>query len=263
MEYAIANVSVIPLRREPEHRSEMVSQILFGECFRILEQRKNWCHVVLEYDGYEGWLDIRMTQRIEADKILQTGQPGLRYTSCIYNTVKLMETGSSFTVPIGSSLPFYSEKERTFKLGDDLFLLNEGEVHPVVEEKNLRQSIVADAMKYLRSPYLWGGRGPMGIDCSGFTQVVYKLSGIVIPRDASVQAKLGEEVKVPEEALPGDLAFFANAGGKTVHVGLLLGNGRIIHASGRVRIDFIDHAGILNVETHEYSHHLQWIKKII
>jgi len=118
-------------------------------------------------------------------------------------------------------------------------------------------------MMYLNAPYLWGGRSPFGIDCSGFTQVIYKLNGFKLPRDASQQATIGETLSFIEESESGDLAFFDNEEGNIIHVGIMLENNNIIHASGKVRIDKIDHQGIFNSETNTYSHRLRLIKKIL
>ena len=112
-------------------------------------------------------------------------------------------------------------------------------------------------------PYLWGGKSTFGIDCSGLTQQVYKLGGYELPRDAYQQAELGEVLSFVEEAEPGDLAFFDNADGKIIHVGIILGDYKIIHAHGKVRIDPFDSNGIFNTDSQKYSHKLRFIKKVI
>ncbi|NTW32657.1 MAG: C40 family peptidase, partial [Bacteroidetes bacterium] len=123
--------------------------------------------------------------------------------------------------------------------------------------------IVENAYMYLDAPYLWGGRSPFGIDCSGFVQMVYKLIGIRLPRDASQQASQGTTINFLSEAVPGDIAFFDNEDGIIVHTGIIINNGQIIHASGRVRIDNLDHEGIFQVKTKKYTHKLRLIKRII
>ena len=103
----------------------------------------------------------------------------------------------------------------------------------------------------------------MGLDCSGFTQAVFRLNGISLPRDASQQSGIGQVINLVTEALPGDLAFFDNDEGMITHVGLILDSTSIIHASGKVRIDALDHQGIYNVETNKYSHRLRLIRRIM
>ena len=123
--------------------------------------------------------------------------------------------------------------------------------------------MIKNAFYFLNSPYLWGGRTPFGIDCSGFVQIAARLSGISLPRDTQEQAEEGEIINLISEAKPGDLAFFDNIDGRIIHVGIILENGQIIHASGKVRIDTIDHQGIFNEESKKYSHQLRVIKRII
>jgi hypothetical protein len=126
-----------------------------------------------------------------------------------------------------------------------------------------KSNIIATAYLYLNAPYLWGGKTPFGIDCSGFTQMVYKLNGYQLLRDASQQASQGEVLSFIEESEPGDLAFFDNEEGHIIHVGIILENNYIIHASGKVRVDRLDHLGIYNAETNRHTHRLRVIKKII
>jgi gamma-D-glutamyl-L-lysine dipeptidyl-peptidase len=116
-------------------------------------------------------------------------------------------------------------------------------------------------LSWLNAPYQWGGRSVFGVDCSGFTQIIFRQLGIKLMRDAYQQAESGEMVNFISEGRCGDLAFFDNDDKKIVHTGILLGNDEIIHASGRVRIDKIDHYGIFNTEKNSYSHHLRMIKR--
>jgi cell wall-associated NlpC family hydrolase len=124
-------------------------------------------------------------------------------------------------------------------------------------------SITDTALRFINSPYIWGGRIPSGIDCSGLTQLVYKIHGIKIPRDSWQQSEIGETVSFITETRPGDLVFFDNEKGIITHVGIIFSAGLVIHASGRVRIDTIDHQGIFKKEIGGYSHHLRLIKRII
>ena len=126
-----------------------------------------------------------------------------------------------------------------------------------------KSDIVSTAFLYLNAPYLWGGKSPFGIDCSGFTQMVYKLCGYKLLRDAYQQSNQGDALSFIEESEPGDLAFFDNEEGKIIHVGIIMENNYIIHASGKVRIDRLDHLGIYNAEQNKHTHRLRVIKKIV
>lgn len=120
---------------------------------------------------------------------------------------------------------------------------------------------VTEAEGFLGTPYLWGGRTAAGIDCSGLMQVAFGRCGIWLPRDASQQAGCGEEV--PFEALRrGDLAFFSNAEGKIVHVGVATGDGKIVHSSGWVRKEPLERQGIVDQTTGQYSHHFALARRI-
>ena len=124
-------------------------------------------------------------------------------------------------------------------------------------------SIADTTMKFINSPYIWGGRVPSGLDCSGFTQLVYKIQGTPIPRDSWQQAEVGKIIDFIDQAEPGDLVFFDNDRGKIAHVGMILSRGLVIHSSGRVRIDTIDHQGIFKPEINGYSHKLRTIRRIL
>jgi cell wall-associated NlpC family hydrolase len=202
MKYVTCPVKAAPLRKDPNHRSEMISQLLKGETAEVLEEEKQFTKVRCEYDGYEGWIANNQVQ------------PASQYTPVVH-----------------PALPFDSEQ--------------------------LKQV----AIEYLDTPYLWGGKSGCGIDCSGFSQQVYKSFGIKLPRDSYQQAEMGEVVGFLQEAQCGDLAFFDNEEGRITHVGIMLNNHEIIHSSGKVRIDKIDNQGIINAETGARTHKLRIIKR--
>ena len=158
-------------------------------------------------------------------------------------------------IPLGASLSFMDCEEINTRNFDFEGLRVSG-VRP-------KGNLIPTAFMYLNAPYLWGGKTPFGIDCSGLTQMVYKLNGYKLPRDASQQATEGEPLSFIEESEPGDLAFFDNDEGNIIHVGLIMENNYIIHASGKVRIDRLDHLGIYNAETNRHTHKLRVIKKYV
>lgn len=252
--FGICNLAIIPLRAEASDKSEIVSQVLFGEHFEILGQHNQWSHIKTQYDDYEGWIDTKQFQAIT-----ETSYNQLSTDDIILNAdlIEYIIAPSNILIPI--------------PLGASLSILN----HPEINSSNFefegiktsgikpKKNIISSAFMYLNAPYLWGGKTPFGIDCSGFTQMVYKLNGYKLLRDASQQATQGEALSFIEESEPGDLAFFDNEEGNIIHVGIIMENNYIIHASGKVRIDRLDHLGIYNAEANKHTHKLRVIKKII
>jgi len=255
--HGICNLTVVPLRKEPSHQSELVSQLLFGEYFEILEQQGFWTRVRLAYDQYEGWISTSQFEDINQEEFNKLNREQL----CVsFDLVQIMlYENSLFSIVLGSTLPHF--KDHTCRLGNTAYRF-EGTVR-CPEKLQVTKGIIENAYMFLHSPYLWGGRTPFGIDCSGFTQMVYKLAGIRLKRDAWQQSEQGSLIHLIDEARQGDLAFFDNTEGKIVHVGILLPNNQIIHASGKVRIDSIDHHGIFNQETKKYTHNLRLIKRFV
>jgi hypothetical protein len=252
--YGICNLAIIPLRNEPNDRSEQVSQVLFGEHFQILEKQKQWFKVRLNFDQYEGWIDSKQCQVIS-----ENDNQELTSNVQILNNdlVEYISNDSNLLIPIplGASLSFL-ELDNINRFNYQFEGLKVTGVKP-------KEELLKTAFMYLNAPYLWGGKTPFGIDCSGFTQMVYKLNGYSILRDASQQAMQGEALSFIEESEPGDLAFFDNEEGKIIHVGIIMNDNYIIHASGKVRIDRLDHLGIYNAEINRHTHKLRVIKKII
>ena len=252
---AICCVPVSPLRAEPSHRTEMVSQLIFGECCETLEQVKEWSRVRVKYDGYEGWCTT--SHLTEIDEVeFEMGRTPLTpewVTSLEYN-------GHPMMVPMGSHLTAMKNGRAQWR---------KNQVHykgktfdpsmPALDSKSIRVL----SYKFLNIPYLWGGKSVFGLDCSGFVQTVYKFLGIPVLRDAYLQATQGEPIGFLEETRTGDLAFFDNEEGKITHVGILLNAHEIIHASGKVRIDKIDNMGIVQSENHQRTHHLRVIRRLL
>jgi len=252
--FGICNLSIIPLRIEPSDKSEIVSQVLFGEHFQILEVSKQWSKIKLQFDDYEGWVDSKQYQIISESSYNQLCEEVIVLNSDLIEYV----TGPNnflMPIPLGSSLSFLNFNEININNYDF-----EGMKISGIKAK---ANIVNTSFMYLNSPYLWGGKTPFGIDCSGFTQMVYKLNGYKLLRDASQQALQGEALSFIEESEPGDLAFFDNEDGKIIHVGIIMNDNYIIHASGKVRIDRLDHLGIYNAEINKHTHKLRVIKKVI
>lgn len=259
MEYGICNLNAVAVRATPSDKSEMVTQLLFGEIFEIQEKDNKWVMIKMDYDNYVGWIDIKQYMPLYADEYEKLRDFPPNITLDIVQILINKTDNLILPIVIGSSIPYIVNNK--FAIGKTEYLY-EGHL----SEKNVllpKQKIVENSYMYLGSPYLWGGRNPFGIDCSGFTQMVYKLSGIRLLRDADQQAEEGTTIDSLTEANPGDLVFFDNEEGRIVHVGILLDEGKIIHASGKVRIDKIDDTGIFNISLNKYSHKFKLIKKMI
>lgn len=238
MEKAVCSVSVAPIRAENSDRAEMVTQMLFGESCSVLDVQSNWTKIRMDFDGYEGWLDTKQITPISHED-LQRRKVNLvceTFTSAVFQNGKIL-------LSMGAEVDFQT---------------------PVPQRSdNLRESIAIAAREFLNVPYLWGGRSFFGIDCSGFVQLVFKIHGIQLPRDAYQQAEAGTLLDFVGEARPGDLAFFENSDGRIIHIGIMLEEQKIIHAHGKVRIDMLDSTGIYNAELKKYTHRLRFLKRIL
>ena len=239
----------------------MVSQLLFGELFEILETTEKWMYVRSLHDRYEGWIDRKMGIPVSEEYVAQYCEEDPVLTTEVFNIVtKEGDYGHKLLVA-GSVLPFFDVHTKKMQVGEDVYTLVSKMKEVGID--SLRELLISYALMYYNTPYLWGGRSPYGIDCSGLSQMVYRMVGITLPRDASQQVKEGQDLSFIEEALPGDLAFFGDDAGVITHVGVIWEQNRIIHASGRVRVDKIDHHGIFNEELKRYTHHLKVIKRIL
>ncbi|MFH1159480.1 MAG: C40 family peptidase [bacterium] len=269
MNFGIATQSIIPVRKEPSHTSEMVTQLLFGELYHLTQTREGWQHVRVAWDNYEGWIPEKQSQPIDEQEFLRLLNTETPVSMDLVQLIANETWKTMFAILLGSSLP--GLEGQFFTINGEHFHF-EGqvsdptavdEVHTPQEKKEFGQSLVEDAMIYLHTPYLWGGRSPFGIDCSGLVQMAYRLKQIKLLRDSSQQVTQGESVNLLDEASPGDIAFFDNEEGNISHVGILVDRFRILHASGSVRIDAIDHEGIYDEKLGGYTHKLRLIKRIL
>lgn len=256
--HALCKVSVAPLRRSADDASEMTSQLLYGELVTILTKKnKSWVKIRCEWDAYEGWVDPKQLVGLSLDEF-ESHRENRAYPLEVAHPI--MSGDVSFPIVAGSSLPQYDGM--TFRILADK-LVYSGQVITPNQVSITAELLIKVARKYLNAPYLWGGRSPFGIDCSGFTQAVFKIFGIALPRDAYQQAEMGEMVDFVAASNVGDLAFFVNKEGRIHHVGIILEKNHIIHASGMVRIDKLDHFGIYHVGKRSYTHTLRFIKRMV
>lgn len=251
----IATLAIIPVRAQPSHQSELVSQLLFGETYTLLDKQAQWMYIRMDYDGYEGWLHEQQ-HMVYTDAVEEN--PAIVDLSMHNFVMKIGKETSLYLLP-GSTLPGLHAEQ--FSIGEQDFLFMG--MHLIPQQGNFASQIEETARFYLNVPYLWGGRSAYGIDCSGLTQLVYKHFNIDLPRDASQQAEQGEPVENLQAVKPGDLAFFDSGENRVTHVGIMLSQQEVIHAYGRVRIDKIDQQGILHSEPDIYSHNLRSIRRMV
>ncbi len=251
MSYAVCMIPVAHVRKAADHRAEMTNQVLFGECVRILEiHAEGWFSAEHLFDNYYGF--SRLNQFMVIDELFPLCYEftGEWVSPLEMNAQKLM-------LPFGADLSI-------LKAGlPGLQFSYEGLVHTAKDVSVTPEILHKLGSLFLTSSYLWGGRSIFGIDCSGFVQTIFKMLMINLPRDANMQVAVGELVGFLQEARCGDLAFFDDEMGEIVHVGMMLGPSEIIHASGQVRIDPIDHEGIIHSESKLRTHHLRVIKRVI
>lgn len=256
MKIARCIVTVAPLRKEPDHRSEMVSQVLLMEDMEIISIANEFLKVRCLYDGYEGW--IHRFQIVHLDEGAQIG-PNLQMINGDPFRVVYCN-GEPLTMLFGSPLAAFDHGKSNFNGMDWVY---EGRFWNAAEAHFNAETIKWVIDHFIHVPYLWGGRSIVGVDCSGFTQLVFRFFHQVLPRDAAEQSVMGETVGFIQEGKCGDLAFFDDEKGDIIHVGILANSHEIWHASGSVRLDPIDHVGIMHKETGERTHRLRIIKRIV
>ncbi len=253
MKHGVITQALVPGRREPGDKFEMVTQLIFGERYKVLESSEKWVLIENEADNYQCWIDVKQHHGISESSFLELCS--LPQKRCGDSIGYLTDAkGHRFPIPCSALLAGYH----------DGHLAVDGEAYNFDGRiaRHDADSVQRHARRLLHTPYLWGGKSALGMDCSGFVQVVFACAGKMLPRDAYQQAELGESVDFIDLTKAGDLLFFENAEGRIHHVGIALGGGLVIHASGSVRIDQADHEGIFNEKLKKYTHKLRLIKRL-
>jgi hypothetical protein len=258
MEYGVCRLAVVSVRREASDIAEQVTQLLFGDHYEVINQSKDkrWLRIRTAFDQYEGWLDARQHHSISKDYFDQVNLADFKITTEI--TSWILYKKNPLSIVMGSIVPISASE--LFKM-EEQFAFN-GESKSLGQRRDF-EFLKSIALRYMHAPYQWGGKSPFGIDASGFVQMVFKIAGYSLQRESNQQMQQGKMVKDFTEAKPGDLAFFHDKDGKGVHVGILLEEDKIIHASGRVRIDHCMEDGILSSESRIFTHTSHLFRRIL
>ena len=254
MEYGISILGIVPLRAEAKDQSEIISQVLFGQHFKIIETQPKWIKIELASDKYVGWICAKQYVEITHEDYDNLSLNDFPLAEDVFTSLINIDTNEPVPICMGAVLPYYHKG--MVRIRNKKYKYN-----GTVSNKT-NNNIIYYAKQFLNAPYLWGGKSILGIDCSGFTQLVCQMCGIYLPRDAYQQALEGEIIENIDDVLEGDLIFFINKNLKIHHVGIAIDNKSIIHASGQVRIDELSKNGIIHAESKSLTHKLHSIKRV-
>jgi hypothetical protein len=258
IDYGVCRLALVTVRKDAEYKSEPVTQLLFGDHYEVMFVSKDekWLSIIITADQSTGWIDRLQHHTISEEYHQQIGLANFKITTDIAST--MLYKKSQLTIVLGSIVPISASE--LFKM-EEQFAFN-GETKSLGQRRDF-EYLKEVANKYLNAPHLPGGKSPFGIDAPGFTQMAFRLAGYQLPRDIQSQWLQGKPVEDLSSALPGDLAFFHSKGNKPTHVGILIDDQKIIHCSGRVRVDHLMEEGILSGETKIYTHTLTGLRRVI
>lgn len=258
IDYGVCRMCVVPVRKDAANESEQVTQLLFGEHYEVLteDSEGKWLYIRINFDNYTGWIDKRQHHRVSKEYFLYSNKAEFKITTDI--TSSILYNKSRQIILMGSVIPISSSE--LFKM-EEQFAFN-GDTKNLGQKREF-EYLRSIAIKYLNAPYFWGGKSPFGIDCSGLVQMVFKICGYKLPRDSSQQASQGKSVKSWSASRAGDLVFFKNQSDQIHHVGILIEEKKILHSSGKVRVDKLTEEGILNSDTKTISHTISHARRIL
>jgi len=255
-QFGVCRLNLVPVRLTPDDRAEQATQLLFGDHYSVIEEKPKWVKIKIQFDQYEGWISKKQHHGITAEYFNYLNEAEFKITTDL--TASILYNKHPVTILMGSVIPISTSE--LFKM-EEQFAFN-GEAKSLGQKRDF-DFLKVIAARYLRAPYQWGGKSPFGIDCSGFTQMVFRIGGFSLHRDAIDQSKQGKAVGSMADTQPGDLLFFKSETSKITHVGIKWDHERIIHASGEVRIDYVNEEGILHAEQKIYTHQLVSIRRIL
>ena len=258
---AISLHSVVPVRTEAREGAEQSTQMLFGELCTILEKKPRWNRVKLDSDGQEGWVDEKMISSIGGKDYTAYKKAYASAATVVFPMAYAVSENNGQTIPLTAGTKLTNYTQGRFEVLGVGFRIDPSMVRMQPLEFNL-QTLLETTRFFINVPYLWGGKNALGMDCSGFTQVVMSLFGKHLLRNASEQATQGRAVADLKKAKAGDLVFFDHEDGKISHVGIVIDSERIIHCSGRVKVEKLDSNGIFSAEFGQYTHHLVSIRRV-
>ena len=281
--------SIVPVRVEASEGAEQSTQMLFGETASVLAQQERWTRLRLDADGQEGWVDTKMITPM-SDKEYRAHSQALKNAALVAFPMTYAVSENN-----GQTLPLTAGTRLTHYVNGHFEILGVGfRVDPnmvITKPYDLTEHNLQQVLRFfLNTPYLWGGKNALGMDCSGFTQTVMSLFGKHLLRNASEQVTQGRPISSLKNARAGDLVFFDHYDNKVSHVGIVLqapmtkrpngensekGNNNnrlqvtLIHCSGRVKVERLDEKGIFSVERADknnpdgqYTHHLIAIRRV-
>ena len=258
---ALSLHSIVPVRSEAREGAEQNTQMLFGELAQVLEEQPRWTRVRLESDHQEGWVDTKMIAPIAGDD-LKAYKTALQKAALVaFPMTYAVSENNGQTIPLTAGTKLTNYQDGRFEVLGVGFRIDPSMVITAPRELN-QETLLQTVRFFINTPYLWGGKNALGMDCSGFTQIVLSLFGKKLLRNASEQVTQGDPVNDLSQAKAGDLAFFDHEDGRISHVGIIIDPERIIHCSGRVKVEKLDPTGIFNAETGTYSHHLVSIRRV-
>ena len=253
--------SVVPVRAEAREGSEQNTQMLFGELCAVLEEQPRWARIKLESDGQEGWVDRKMLCPMTEEEYKPYSEALKASAMVVMPMAYAVSENNGQTIPLTAGTRLTNYKDGRFEVLGVGFRIDPSMV--ITQPIELNQNNLLQTVRFfLNVPYLWGGKNAMGMDCSGFTQVIMSLFGKKLLRNASEQVTQGHSISDLKEAQAGDLAFFDHEDGRISHVGIVIDSERIIHCSGRVKVEKLDSTGIFSPEQGGYTHHLVTIQRL-
>ena len=258
---ALSLHSIVPVRSDAREGAEQNTQMLFGELAQVLEEQDRWTRIRLDSDGQEGWVDTKMIAPIAGDDLKAYKAALKKAATVAFPMTYAVSENNGQTIPLTAGTRLTNYKDGRFEVLGVGFRIDPSMVITAPRELN-QETLLQTVRFFLNTPYLWGGKNALGMDCSGFTQIVMSLFGKSLLRNASEQVTQGDPVNDLSQARAGDLAFFDHKDGRISHVGIVIDAERIIHCSGRVKVEKLDPTGIFNAETGEYSNHLVQIKRL-